>query len=208
LSLNDAKNGVYKISSNLVPGRKRFWLLFGRHPATISSASPNTPTEVLRAFLQPILANGQKIPRLRQYFLWKSIICYRCCSHTEMLPLLPNRPQKLPVGFCSFIAKGHGELYLQCRRILSELATTLTKYQSWKHNINFANITSRPCNANSCRRDLLLLIFWIERKGTQKTLKHILWIVTPMVGAMTFTSLIGLSEYLQRIIVKCMSIQK
>jgi len=74
LYLNDTKHGVYKISSNLVPGRKSLWLTFGRHPTTISSAPPNTPTDVLRAFLQPILANGQKIPRLRQYFLWKLII--------------------------------------------------------------------------------------------------------------------------------------
>jgi len=73
LSLNDAEHGVNKISNNLVPGRKSFWLLFGKHPAIISSASTNTPTCVLRAFLQRILANGQKIPRLRQYSLWKLI---------------------------------------------------------------------------------------------------------------------------------------
>jgi len=43
-----------KFRANLVTGRKSFWLVFGRHPATISSASPNTPTDVLRTFLQPI----------------------------------------------------------------------------------------------------------------------------------------------------------
>jgi hypothetical protein len=41
-----------------------------------------------------------------------------------------------------------------------------------------------------------------------KTLQHILRIVNPLGSELTFTSLIGLSEYSQRTTVKGMSLQK
>jgi len=47
-----------------------------------------------------------------------------------------------------------------------------------------------------------------ERKGTQQTLQYILRIVTPLGSEITFTSLIGLSEYLQRTTVTGMSIAR
>jgi hypothetical protein len=131
LSINDAKHGIHKITIKLVQEAKRSWLVFGRYPVTISSGTETTLTDVLRAFLSP----SRRIPE--KYLDYATITLPNPvkinhalatdATDSEILTMPSKRPQKPYTGFCSFIAKCHGDLRLRCRIILSEFAITVPK---------------------------------------------------------------------------------